>query len=294
MQSFNWQTVDRSSLLTRLDFRAKLTMMIVITLIAFTWESPIAGGILTLLVAIACLLAGVKLNYLGTILKFMLPFYVFLLITMGFFNVEQVKALMGQKELTPLFTVNNATMSLEGTLYGINIIAKTLTMILIIPLVIFTTDINQMIVSLTKARVPYKIVFIFSSTLRLFPLLVEESRAIIDAQRLRGLAIERMGWIQKGKVYASIAVPLILNAMAKSQKLEIVLQSKAFSGDPDRTFLHESELTSIDYGVIALFIGLFLLAIVLYTVWGVGKFTWLLNTGKLIRAFHLGLIYFAP
>lgn len=276
MQSFNWQTVDRDTPFTRLDFRTKLTMMIVITLIAFTWESPIAGGILTLIVAIACLFAGVKLNYLATILKFMLPFYLFLLITMGFFNVDQVKTLMGKKELTTLLTIGDAKMSVEGTLYGLNIICKTLTMIFVIPLVIFTTDINQMIVSLTKARIPYKIVFIFSSTLRLFPLLAEETRSIIDAQRLRGLAIEKMVPIQKARVYATIAVPLILNAMAKSQKLEVVLQSKAFSGDPDRTFLHESVLTSIDYLIIGLFLLLLLLAIVLYFGWGVGKFPWLL------------------
>jgi energy-coupling factor transport system permease protein len=277
MQTFNWQTVDRDSPFTRLDFRTKLTMMLVITLIALTWESPIAGGLLTLLVAIACVLAGVKLNYLATILKFMVPFYLFLLITMGFFNVEQVKALTGKTQLTPLLMIGNAKMSVEGTLYGLNIICKTLTMILIFPLVIFTTDVNQMIVSLTKARVPYKMVFIFSSTLRLFPLLAGEIRSIIDAQRLRGLAIERMGWIQKAKIYATVAVPLIVNTMAKSQRLEVVLQSKAFSGDPDRTFLHESELTGADYTMIGVFVILLVVAIVLYVGWGVGKFSWLLG-----------------
>ncbi|MFM7880797.1 MAG: energy-coupling factor transporter transmembrane component T family protein, partial [Microcystis panniformis] len=260
---------------TRLDFRTKLTMMIVVTLIAFTWESPLAGGFLTLLVALACLWAGVKWSYLLTILKFMAPFYLFLLITMGFFNVDQVKALTGKPELTPLLTVGSAQMTVEGTLYGLNVIFKTLTMVLIIPLAIFTTDINQMMVSLTKARIPYKIVFIFSSTLRLFPLLVEESRSIISAQRLRGLAIEKMGWLQKGKIYASIAVPLILNAMAKSQKLEVVLQAKAFSGDPDRTFLQESILTKKDYLLIIGFLFLLVLAIILYVKFGVGKFAWL-------------------
>ncbi|TRU71305.1 MAG: energy-coupling factor transporter transmembrane protein EcfT [Microcystis viridis Mv_BB_P_19951000_S69] len=275
MQSFNWQTVDRDSPFTRLDFRTKLTMMIVVTLIAFTWESPLAGGFLTLIVALACLWAGVKWSYILTILKFMAPFYLFLLITMGFFNVEQVKALTGKTELTPLLTVGSTKMTVEGTLYGLNVIFKTLTMVLIIPLAIFTTDINQMMVSLTKARIPYKIVFIFSSTLRLFPLLVEESRSIISAQRLRGLAIEKMGWLQKGKIYASIAVPLILNAMAKSQKLEVVLQAKAFSGDPNRTFLQESILTNKDYLLIIGFLFLLVLAIILYVKFGVGKFAWL-------------------
>jgi energy-coupling factor transport system permease protein len=164
----------------------------------------------------------------------------------------------------------------EGILYGLNVIFKTLTMILIIPLGVFTTDINQMVVSLVRAKIPYKIVFIFSSTLRLFPLLVEELQAIIDAQRLRGLAVEKMNFLKRAQVYAKIAVPLILNAMTKSQKLEVVLQSKAFSGSANRTFLYESTLTPQDYWLILLFVAMFILGIVLYFVAGVGKFPWLL------------------
>jgi energy-coupling factor transport system permease protein len=282
--NLKFQTVKHDSLFTRLDFRTKLVMMAVITLIAFIWESPIAGGLLTLAVAVACVFAGVRLNYLGTILKFMLPFYLFLLISMGFFNVEQVKLLSGQAELTPLLTlpqswwlVGGAEMTVEGTLYGLNIVFKTLTMILVIPLGIFTTDVNQMTVGMVRANIPYKIVFIFSSTLRFVPLLLEEVQSIIEAQRLRGLDLDRMNWLKRGRVYASVAVPLILNALAKSQKLEVVLQSKAFSGSSNRTYLHESVLTPADYIIMASLMALFAGAMVLYVGFGVGKFPWLLD-----------------
>ncbi|MFN7715425.1 MAG: energy-coupling factor transporter transmembrane component T family protein, partial [Pseudanabaenaceae cyanobacterium] len=152
----------------------------------------------------------------------------------------------------------------------------TLTMVLIIPLGIFTTDINQMVISLVLAKIPYKVVFIFSSTLRLFPLLLEELQSIIDAQRLRGLAVEKMNLFQKARVYATIAVPLILNSMVKSQKLEIILQAKAFSGNSNRTFLSESILNKTDYIVMGSFIGLFVLTLILYFSFGVGKFAWLI------------------
>jgi energy-coupling factor transport system permease protein len=46
-----------------------------------------------------------------------------------------------------------------------------------------------------------------------------------------------------------VAVPLILNALAKSQKLEIVLQSKACSRNSERTYLHEFLLTNMDFGI---------------------------------------------
>ncbi|ACK71116.1 cobalt transport protein [Gloeothece citriformis PCC 7424] len=278
-----WQTVNRDSIFTRLDFRTKLVLMVTVTLLAFIWESPITGSLLTLAVGLACVFAGVKLNYLGSLLKIMIPFYIFLLLSMGLFNVAQVKLLTGKEELTPLLMIpqnfwilGGAKISVEGTLYGINVMFKTLTMVLVIPLAIFTTDINQMIVSMVKANIPYKIVFIFSSTLRFFPLLFEEIQAIIEAQRLRGLAFEKMGWIQRTKVYATVAVPLILNAMTKSQTLEVVLQSKAFSGSSQRTYLHESILSSTDYLIIYSCIGLFILALIVYFWLGVGQFAWLI------------------
>jgi energy-coupling factor transport system permease protein len=277
------QTITRDSRFTRLDFRTKLVIVSLLTAIAFLWESPIAGGLLTLAVILSSLWVGVKRSYLTTLFKVMIPLYVFLLLSMGFFNVEQVKALTHQTELTPLLTlpptwlwVGGAQMSLEGTLYGLNIVFKTLTMILVVPLAMLTTDINNMIVALVQTKVPYKIVFVFSSTLRFFPLLFAELQSIIEAQRLRGLALERMNPLQKVQIYGGVAVPLILGAMIKSQKLEVVLQSKAFSGSADRTYLHESVLTQTDWAAISLFAGMFAIALLLYISFGVGKFAWLL------------------
>jgi energy-coupling factor transport system permease protein len=60
--------------------------------------------------------------------------------------------------------------------------------------------------------------------------------------------------------------------MVRSQQLEVVLQSKAFSGDPDRTYLHESVLTPGDYALLIFFSLFFIAAIVFYVFFNVGKF----------------------
>ena len=285
MSLMKFQTVERGSLFTRLDFRPKLLMVAVISTVAFVWESPIALAALMLAIVVACLLVGVKVSYVKTIVTVMIPFYILLLITHGFWNVEQVKTLTSKDVLTPLFTfpahwwlIGGGSMSVEGFLYGWAVIFKTLTLVLVIPLAIFTTEVNNMIVGLVRARVPYKLVFIFSSTLRFLPLLFEEIQTIIEAQRLRGLAMENMGPVKRVRVYAKVAVPLILGAMVKSQQLEVVLQSKAFTGSSDRTYLHESILRGADYAVIALFALLFALAAVFYFWQGVGRFPWLILT----------------
>ncbi len=272
-------TGEPDSFFTRLDFRPKLALMAAITLVAFLWESPVLGGLLALSVILACLAAGVKGSYIWRVFVIMLPFYALLIVTQGFFAAPLIRSRTGQATLTPFITfperwwlVGGAAMTVEGVAYGLNVVFKTLTMTLVIPLGIFTTDVNTMIVGMVKAGIPYKIAFIFSSTLRFFPLLFNEVQAIIEAQRLRGLAFERMGPIQRVRVYAKVAVPLILGAMIKSQMLEVVLQSKAFSGSPDRTYLHESRMGVGDYALMV-FSALFLVsAIIAYFAFGVGAF----------------------
>jgi energy-coupling factor transport system permease protein len=281
MSAIAFQTVERDSFFTRLDFRPKLVMMASITLVAFVWESPLLGGLLALAVTLACLAVGVKLSYIRTVILVMTPFYILLLLTQGFFAGPLITSLTGltEDQFTMLFTfpagwpaVGGAGMSLEGMKYALNIVFKTLTMTMVIPLGIFTTDVNTMVVGLVQAHIPYKLAFIFSSTLRFFPLLLGEIHSIIEAQRLRGLVFERMGPIRRARVYARVAVPLILGAMVKSQLLEVVLQSKAYSGSPDRTYLHESTLGTTDTLLFAFF-GLFVLAaIVGYFGFGVGRF----------------------
>ena len=278
--NMKFMTVERDSIFTRIDFRPKMYMMIVITIIALLWESPVLQLLMALVVLIICFVSGVKMKFVRTILLIMLPFYLLLLFTHGFFNDAQVKLLTSRDVLTPIFIIpehwwliGGLSFTAEGFWYGVNTIVKTLTIVLLVPVVIFTTDLDNMIVGMVRAKVPYKLAFIFSSTLRFFPLLFSEIGLIIQAQRLRGLALEKMNIFQRIKVYAKVGVPLILGAMVKSQQLEVVLQSKAFSGDPDRTYLHDSVFSSIDYFILVFFTLFFLAAIVLYFGWGVGKFS---------------------
>jgi energy-coupling factor transport system permease protein len=282
MTVFKFQTIERESFFSRLDFRPKLFMVLIVTIVAVAWESPVLQLILAAVIVSACLLAGVKWSYLRTILVIMLPFYLLLLLTHAFFNRDQVMTLEGYNSLDQLrriFTfpknwplIGGGFATWDGLDYGFNVILKTLTLTMVIPLAVFTTEVNTMIVSMVRARIPYKIAFIFSSTLRFFPLLLGEFTAIIEAQRLRGLAMEKMGPFKRVRVYSKVAVPLILSALVKSQQLEVVLQSKAFSGSPDRTYLHESILKPADYALMVFFSMFFLAAIILMIVYGIGTF----------------------
>lgn len=274
-----WHTVSRQSFFTRLDFRSKLALMVVLTTVALLWESPLLGGVLAAATLLACLIAGVTLSYLWGLVRLLTPFFLFILLMQGFFGGPLVAARAGQTALTVLLhlpeswpLVGGLGMSLQGLLYGLNIIFKTLTMTLVVPLAIFTTDINAMSIGLVRLRVPYRIAFIVSSALRFFPLLVAELQAILEAQKLRGLEPERLPLPRRLSLYARVAVPLILGALVRSQQLEVALQARAFTGSPERTYLHEARLLAADYAVMAAMALLLVVALIAYFVWGVGRF----------------------
>jgi energy-coupling factor transport system permease protein len=269
-----WRTIGslRESPFARLDFRSKLMVMFVATFLAFLWESPALTGALALLTLILCLVAGIRLSYVGRLLRIMLPFYVILLITHGIWNSSVGRTVIWGAPETWWLIGGTLQVTAEGLAYGFMVIFRTLTLMLVIPLVIFTTDLNELIVGLVRIRIPYKIAFAFSATLRFVPLLWADIETITEAQRLRGLALEKMNLLQRLRVYSQIAVPLILGAMTRSQQIDVVLASKAFSGSPDRTYLHESSLRTVDCVVLVLCLGVLIAAVVLRAATGLGRF----------------------
>jgi energy-coupling factor transport system permease protein len=281
MNTPRFQTVSRETVFSRLDFRAKLAVFAALTTLAALWSNPLHGALLLAAVLAACAGVGIPGPYLRLMLRVMAPFGLLMLCTHGFFNKQHVARLLGVTTdgLTSLvvvperwWIVGGARLTLEGALYGVGVFCRSLTFLLLVPLCVFTTHPDRLVLGLVRLRMPYKLVFVFSSSLRFFPLIFDEIRAVMETQRLRGYALEEMGTLQRVRVYARIAVPVILGAMFKAQQIEVVLQSKAFSGSPDRTYLHDARLNAMDWFAIALSAATLAAGIGASVAWGFGAF----------------------
>jgi energy-coupling factor transport system permease protein len=84
--------------------------------------------------------------------------------------------------------------------------------------------------------------------------------------------MEKMNVIRRIPVFATLSVPLIVGTLLKAQTIEVVLQSKAFSGNPRRTYLNDIALRPVDYAILALGAILFVAAVATRVVWGWGAF----------------------
>ncbi len=256
-----------------LDVRAKLAILAATVVLAFSWESPVLSGALAGVVLLLWPLARLAGRDLKRLLLLMAPFLLIVLLVHGVLNeVVGRTTLLGPIPAWVPLVGGRLRVTSEGLLYGFVVICRTVALILTVPLVVLTTDPNTLVVGLVRLKVPYTAAFVFSSALRFLPLVLSEAAALLEAQRLRGLALERLSFWTRGRAYARIAVPLILGALIKSQQLEVVLQSKAFSGSAERTYLVPLQLRARDWLVMSAAAVSVIVALFLRFAYGVGAF----------------------
>ena len=115
-----------------------------------------------------------------------------------------------------------------------------------------TTTPEELGMTFTKLRIPYMYSFAFISAIRFTPILAEELQTIMDAQRSRGLELDRGNPIKRIRRYIPILVPLIVNVLRRSYELAEAMEVKCFGASKKRTFLRELEMKPRDYIVLAI------------------------------------------
>jgi len=267
------QHVSRPSFFSRLDVRVKLLFMFLISTLILVWDNVFYQAAMFLLVMILVFTSHLDRALIRKLFAVMIPFTLVMILIQGLWSPIGETELLTLPEWVPLIG-GKVALHWEGLVFGVMVAFRLLSPIFALPLVVMTTDVNDLVVGLVRLRVPYKVAFIFSIALRFVPFIFAEIGAITEAQRLRGLAIEKMNFFRRIPVFASLLVPLILGSLLKAQTLEIVLQSKAFSGSPQRTFLNENEirLQPLDYALLVGGIIFFVGAIVTRLTLGWGAF----------------------
>ena len=237
------------------------------TLIVLIWEDIRYLSILLGVILILSILGGVRACYMATILKFMLPVMLLILAIQGFLNSENGTTVLFQFSLFRWSFI----FKKEGLLYGVMICERLLCLILILPPMLMSSPINDLVMGMVKLHIPFKFAFVLSTALRFVPQLMDEAGQIMNAQRLRGIDLDKMGVLKKVKIYARIIVPLMLGPITRSINMEIALQSKAFTGSANRTYIHAISLRVIDVVLIVLVLVGMCMAIVARTM-GYGTF----------------------
>jgi energy-coupling factor transport system permease protein len=115
-----------------------------------------------------------------------------------------------------------------------------------------TTSPDHLGLALEQSGIPYEFCFAFTTAIRFVPVLAEEAQTIMDAQKSRGLELEKGNFIGRIKNYIPILIPLIVSAIRRSLELAEAMESRAWGAIKKRTNLYVLKMKRGDYLLIAI------------------------------------------
>ena len=124
-----------------------------------------------------------------------------------------------------------------------------------------TTSPDNLGLALEQTHVPYEFAFAFTTAVRFVPVLAEEAQTIMDAQKARGLELEKGGFLKRIRNYVPVLIPLIVSAIRRSLELAEAMESRAWGATKKRTNLYALRLHRGDFALLAITIGVLAVAI---------------------------------
>ena len=124
-----------------------------------------------------------------------------------------------------------------------------------------TTSPDHLGLALEQSHVPYEFSFAFTTAVRFVPVLAEEAQTIMDAQKARGLELEKGNFMKRIRNYIPVLIPLIVNAIRRSLELAEAMESRAWGATKKRTNLYALKLHRGDYSLFGIIIGLLTISV---------------------------------
>jgi len=124
-----------------------------------------------------------------------------------------------------------------------------------------TTSPDHLGLALEQSRVPYEFSFAFTTAVRFVPVLAEEAETIMDAQKARGLELEKGNFMKRIRNYVPVLIPLIVSAIRRSLELAEAMESRAWGATKKRTNLYELSLHRGDFVLLLITVGVLMLEI---------------------------------
>jgi energy-coupling factor transport system permease protein len=228
----------------RLDPRAKIVFMLIVSTAIFTVQKiSIAIAVLAIMF-ILWWVARLPMSVLGGLLKVLLPIIGFLFVVQAIFYPGSTPLI---KPLIPI-GAGIGEITLEGILFAFLLALRLMAMIIMLPLVIFTTPVQNFALGLVRMGLSYKLSYTMTTALNLVPILQIETGVIIDAQRLRAMhSFEKGKLIDKIKTYPALVTPLVISAMRRAQLMAVAMDSRAFGATRSRTYLEDIRMGPKDW-----------------------------------------------
>jgi len=114
-----------------------------------------------------------------------------------------------------------------------------------------TTPPDELELVMRWFRIPRDIVFAFVTAVRFVPVLMLDALQIMDAQKSRGLELQKGNIISRLRRFIPILIPLVVDAVIRSGELAEAMESRAYGAVKKPTSLYILSMRSADTVVAA-------------------------------------------
>ena len=224
------------SLIHTLDPRVKIVFMVIASTSIFTVQKIYIAAAILVVMFLLWMVARLPWSVLWGLIKTLLPI-------IGFLFLVQAVFYPGATPLVrPLIPIGSGIgqITLEGILFAVLLALRLVAMIIMLPLVSFTTPVQKFALGLVRMGMPYRLAFTTTTALNMVPILQAETGVIVDAQRLRAMQSFEKGKLgEKLRAYPALVTPLVIGSMRRAQLMAVAMDSRAFGASKTRTYMED-------------------------------------------------------
>lgn len=238
--------VEGDSFLHRLDSRAKLFMLILFSGAVILIDALPPTFILFIIILGLAACSGLFREWSRSMVK-SLPFVAVVILLNALFSKTSYGTLyyaadlwlfhlrVSDGSIISAFTMGLRFMVLLGTS----------------ELFIMSTKFEDFVKGLRKLMVPYTFAFSLGLALRSVTYLTSDVKNIMDAQRSRGLEIDKRDIIKNYQRFLALFIPMIICLLFRSRNISEAMQVRAFRHTKHPTIYRGISLRAADYGFMA-------------------------------------------
>ena len=142
-------------------------------------------------------------------------------------------------------------ISTESISFAVNLFIRLCLISSCILLFFHVTKVKDFTIALEEIGVPKSVTYVLLATMMLVPQIIQRSKAIMQAQKIRG--IEMSGSIStRLKAFLPTITPLILSSLMSTEERALTLETRAFFSPHKKVYLNSFKKHAYDKWVITL------------------------------------------
>ena len=146
--------------------------------------------------------------------------------------------------------------------YSLALALRLIALMTSFSLFFLTVHPDELSQALIQMRVRFEFAFAMSMAMRYVPTLAQEAYAIMDAQKSRGVELDKGNLITRVRNIIPIIVPLIIVSIRRALSIAESMESRGFGASEKRTYMEKLAFRRRDWAIVT--ISLLVLILALY------------------------------